>query len=61
MSNIFRMFATQYKKYIIMATVYKLEIVSDWVNYPEKDLKKLIQEKLDFNKDSLRVTKLVKQ
>ena len=44
-----------------MATVYKLEIVSDWVNYPEKDLKKLIQEKLDFNKDSLRVTKLIKQ
>ena len=29
-----------------MATVYKIEIVSDWINYPIDELKKIIQEAL---------------
>jgi hypothetical protein len=42
-----------------MATVYKVEIVSDWISYPEKDLKKLIQERLDPDRQNIRVTELI--
>jgi len=44
-----------------MATVYKVEIVSDWINYTEEDLKKLIQETLDPDRQNIRVTKIKKK
>lgn len=30
-----------------MVTVYKLNVTSHWINYPEKELEKLIQQALD--------------
>jgi hypothetical protein len=27
-----------------MATVYKVEVVSHWINYPKEELEKLLQE-----------------
>ena len=39
-----------------MATVYKVEIVSDWINYTEEELKKLIEENLDPDRQNIRVT-----
>lgn len=38
-----------------MATVYEIKIVSDWINYDEETLKKLLQEKLDTEKINIRV------
>ncbi len=29
-----------------MATIYKVEIVSHWVNYPEAELQKMLEEAL---------------
>lgn len=41
-----------------MATVYKIEIVSDWINYTEEQLKKLIEENLDPDRQTIRVTEV---
>jgi len=41
-----------------MATVYKVEIVSDWINYTEEELKKLIEESLDLDRQNIRVVKV---
>lgn len=41
-----------------MATVYKIEIVSDWINYTEEELKKLIEESLDPDRQNISVTKV---
>lgn len=32
------------KKITIMATVYKVEVVSHWVNYTKEELQKILQE-----------------
>jgi len=32
------------KNYGIMATVYKVEIVSHWISYTEEQLKKMIED-----------------
>ena len=32
------------KNYGIMATVYKVEVVSQWINYTEEQLKKMLEE-----------------
>lgn len=29
-----------------MATIYKVEIVSHWVNYPPEELKRMLEEEL---------------
>jgi len=29
-----------------MATVYKVEIVSDWINYPKEQIERIIQDAL---------------
>ena len=41
-----------------MATVYKVEIVSDWINYTEEELKKVIEENLDPDRQNIRVKKV---
>ena len=41
-----------------MSTVYKVEIVSDWINYTEEELKKLIEESLDPDRLNIRVTEI---
>ena len=41
-----------------MATVYKVEIVSDWINYTEEELKTLIEENLDPDRQNIRVTEV---
>ena len=38
-----------------MATLYKIEIVSDWVNYDEESMKQLIEDNLDPDKQNIRV------
>ena len=38
-----------------MATVYKLEITSHWINYHPEDMKKLIEQAL-YNEDGNEVT-----
>ena len=32
------------KNYGIMATVYKVEVVSHWINYTEEQLKQMLEE-----------------
>ena len=32
------------KNYGIMATVYKVEVVSHWINYTKEELQKILQE-----------------
>jgi|TARA_R110000744_G_scaffold375509_1_gene489014 hypothetical protein len=44
-----------------MATVYKVEIVSDWINYTELELKKLIEESLDPDRQNIRVTEVERE
>tara|TARA_R110000744_G_C18978557_1_gene519027 strand:+ start:172 stop:306 length:135 start_codon:yes stop_codon:yes gene_type:complete len=44
-----------------MATVYKIEIVSDWVNYTEEELKKFIEETLDPDRQNIRVVKVERE
>ena len=41
-----------------MATVYKIEIVSDWIDYTEEEFKKLIEENLDPDRQNIRVTEI---
>jgi len=41
-----------------MATVYKIELVSDWINYTEKEMKKLLEESLDSDNQNIRITKV---
>jgi hypothetical protein len=38
-----------------MATVYKVEIVSDWTNHTEESLKELLQEWIDPDGNNFRV------
>jgi len=39
-----------------MATVYKIEIVSDWIDYDEETLKKKIIDSLDPDNQNFRIT-----
>jgi hypothetical protein len=41
-----------------MATVYKVEIVSDWTNYTEESLKELLQERIDPDGNNFRVVEV---
>lgn len=47
-----------------MATVYKVEIVSDWVNYPPEELKRIIEagvktiEKEEGTSNEVQVTEV---
>jgi hypothetical protein len=42
-----------------MATVYKAEVVSHWINYPKEDLEKLLQEVIDkINKETKNEIKI---
>ena len=45
-----------------MATVYKIEIVSDWINYTEEELKRMIEkafkEEKDYKGNEVRVTEI---
>lgn len=45
-----------------MATVYKVEveIVSDWVNYTEEQIQKIVKEQLEeYRNSKIRVTEVV--
>ncbi len=50
-----------------MATVYKVEIVSDWISYHEDDLKELVQNTLNKHlkefevPNTIRVTEVVEK
>jgi hypothetical protein len=44
-----------------MATVYKVEIVSDWTNYTPEKLQELLQERVDPDKNNIRVTIVKRQ
>jgi hypothetical protein len=35
-----------------MATVYKVKIVSHWINYTEEDLKKILEDSIKANERS---------
>ena len=45
-----------------MATVYKVEIVSDWINYTEEDLKRMIEKAFEdeeeYKGNEVRVTEV---
>jgi hypothetical protein len=41
-----------------MATVYKIELVSDWINFTEEELKKLIEKSIDPDRQNIRVTEI---
>lgn len=47
-----------------MATVYKIEIelISDWINYPPKDLERIIKERVEVDntllKDDIRICEI---
>ena len=43
-----------------MATVYKVEIVSDWTSYDEDAMKRLIQEGIP-DKGNIRVTEVIRK
>ena len=45
-----------------MATVYKVEveIVSDWVNYTEEQIQKIVKEQLEeYRNSKIRVTEVI--
>ena len=44
-----------------MATVYKVKIVSDWMSYTEEELKKLIEESIDPDRQNIRVTEIERE
>ena len=39
-----------------MATVYTIEIVSDWIDYDVRTLEKMLIENLDPDKQNFRIT-----
>jgi hypothetical protein len=42
-----------------MATVYKVEIVSDWINYTEEELKIMIEKAFEKEKgNEIKVTEI---
>ena len=41
-----------------MATVYKIELVSDWISYSEEELKEFIERTLDPDRQNIRVKKV---
>jgi hypothetical protein len=43
-----------------MATIYRVEIVSEWINYTEEELKRLIEKDVNADSDDMdiRVTKV---
>lgn len=45
-----------------MATVYKIEIVSDWINYTEEELKRIIlkafEEEKEYKGNEVRITEI---
>ena len=43
-----------------MATVYKVEIVSHWINYHPNDLKKILEKAL-YNEDMNEVSIIVEE
>jgi len=43
-----------------MPTTYKIEIVSDFIDYSEEVLKKRMQESLDLTAQNVRVVKVKK-
>ena len=43
-----------------MATVYKVEITSHWINYHTKDLKQILEEAL-YNENGNEVTIIVEK
>lgn len=44
-----------------MENTYKVVIVSDWINYTEEELKKLIEENLDPDRQNIRVTEVERE
>lgn len=44
-----------------MATVYKIDLVSDWIDYKEEDICKLILESLNPDKRNFRINSIEKQ
>tara|TARA_R110002049_G_scaffold117682_3_gene271262 strand:- start:1352 stop:1489 length:138 start_codon:yes stop_codon:yes gene_type:complete len=41
-----------------MATVYRVEIISDWLNYTEEQLKELIKDRVDPRENNIRITQV---
>jgi hypothetical protein len=41
-----------------MATVYKVEIVSDWILYDKEELKEILQDRIDPDVQNFRVVEV---
>ena len=47
-----------------MATVYKVELTSHWINYTEEDLQKLLEiavKRIELNGNEIQIKKVTKR